>query len=315
MKSFVPIALLAVSLAVPSTAAAQEDRPIRALLVIGGCCHDYKAQQRIITEGVSARADVQWTISYDPDKGTRHKNPVYDNPDWAKGFDVIVHDECTAGVTDLPFIRDRVLKPHRDGLPAVVLHCGMHSYRSDGFPDATPWFEFTGLRSTGHGPQLPIAVTYVDKEHPISRGLADWTTSNEELYNNLQLLDTAHALARGKQTSKRRNGQERTEDCVVAWTNMYQGKTRVFATTLGHNNQTVADARHLDLVTRGLLWAVNKLDEKHLKPAKKATADAAAASSAPTAGGGGPARTPAAHTTSSPNGRRPTASSRSSATR
>ena len=282
MKPLAPSALLCLSLLVCARPTlAQDEKPIRALLVIGGCCHDYRAQQKIITEGVSARANVEWTISYDPDKGTQHKNPVYANADWAKGFDVVVHDECTAGVTDAPFIEQRVLQPHRDGLPAVVLHCGMHSYRSDGYPQATPWFEFTGVNSTGHGPQQPVVVSYVDKEHPISKGLADWTTINEELYNNTKVLDTAHVLARGKQMVKnRRTGQERTEDFAVAWTNTYSGKTRVFATTLGHNNETVADARHLDLVTRGLLWAVDKLDEKHLKPAKKVLIDPPAAAKA-----------------------------------
>jgi type 1 glutamine amidotransferase len=39
----------------------------------------------------------------------------------------------------------------------------------------------------------------------------------------------------------------------------------VFATTLGHNNATVADPKYLDLVTRGLLWSCDRLDEKHLK--------------------------------------------------
>jgi type 1 glutamine amidotransferase len=39
------------------------------------------------------------------------------------------------------------------------------------------------------------------------------------------------------------------------------GKARVFSTTLGHNNATVADPRYLDLVTRGLLWACGKLSE------------------------------------------------------
>jgi type 1 glutamine amidotransferase len=47
----------------------------------------------------------------------------------------------------------------------------------------------------------------------------------------------------------------------------------VFATTLGHNTQTVDDPRYLDLVTRGLLWSVGKLDEAHLKPAKKVLLD------------------------------------------
>ena len=46
-------------------------------------------------------------------------------------------------------------------------------------------------------------------------------------------------------------------------------KRRVFATTIGHNNKTVGDSRYLDLITKGLLWSVNKLDEAHLKPAEK----------------------------------------------
>ena len=81
-------------------------------------------------------------------------------------------------------------------------------------------------------------------------------------------MDTAHPLARGKQTFKRA-GRETTNDLVVVWTNEYSGKAKVFATTLGHNNETVGDARYLDLVTRGLLWSVGKLDDAHLKPAKK----------------------------------------------
>jgi type 1 glutamine amidotransferase len=258
-------------LLIAPTQAADEDKPIRALLVLGGCCHDYAKQKDLLTKGISARANVQWKIAYDPDKGTRHLNPVYEKPDWAKGFDVVVHDECCSDVKDLDVI-NRILEPHRQGLPGVLLHCGMHCYRSEGFPkEVTPWFEFTGLQSTGHGPQLPIAISFVDKESPILKNLADWSTGNEELYNNSsgKLLDTAHALARGKQTLKAKDGKETVVDHVAVWTNTYKGKTKVFATTLGHNNETVGDARYLDLVTRGLLWSVGKLDETHLKPAKK----------------------------------------------
>lgn len=235
-------------------------KPIRALLVLGGCCHDYAAQKEILTKGISERANVVWTIAYDPDTGTTHKNPIYDNPDWAKGYDVVVHDECTSDVKDKDVIAG-ILKPHKEGVPAVFLHCGEHSYRSEEFPNVTPWFELTGLQSTGHGPQVPIAVSFVDKQSPITSGMADWTTVNEELYNNSagHLLDTASALARGKQTYKDRNGGDVVSDCVCVWTNTYNKKTRVFATTLGHNNTTVADARYLDLVTRGLLWSVDKL--------------------------------------------------------
>jgi type 1 glutamine amidotransferase len=255
-------------------AAAEESKPVRALLVIGGCCHDYKKQQELLTKGISARANVQWAIAYDPDTGTKHLNPIYEKEDWFKGFDVILHDECCSDVKDEKII-ERILKPHKDGLPAVVVHCGMHCYRSEGFPKTTPWFEFTGLASTQHGPQAPIEVSYGDPDSAITKNLKGWKTINEELYNNSagKLLETAQALAKGKQTYKLKDGKERTDESIVAWTNTYNGKTKVFSTTLGHNNETVGDANYLDLVTRGLLWSVGKLDEAHLKPAKKVLID------------------------------------------
>ena len=47
---------------------------------------------------------------------------------------------------------------------------------------------------------------------------------------------------------------------VVAWINKYGPKqTKVFSTTIGHNTATVADARYLDLVTQGVLWATSHL--------------------------------------------------------
>jgi type 1 glutamine amidotransferase len=258
----------------PSPAMAEEPKPIRALLVLGGCCHDYKEQQQILTKGVSARANVQWAVSYDPDTGTKHLNPWYEKDDWAKGFDVVVHDECCSDVNDVKTV-EKILKPHRDELPAVILHCGMHSYRTEGYPKSTPWFAFTGVASTGHGPQVPIEVSYVADENPITKGLKDWKTENEELYNNSdgKLLETAQPLATGKQIWKSEKGTLTQTTAVCVWTNKYNGKTNVFATTLGHNNLTVADDRYLDLVTRGLLWSVGKLDGAYLKPAKKVLID------------------------------------------
>ena len=249
-----------------SVKAADEVKPLKALLVLGGCCHDYNKQKDILKSGLESRCHVEVTIAYEPDKGTKKLNPVYENADWAKGFDVIIHDECSADVKDLEII-NRVLKPHREGLPGVHLHCAMHSFRSEGFPKTTLWFDFTGLATTGHGPQLPIALNFVDKEHPITKPLSNWTTVNEELYNNLEVLKTAHPLARGKQMVKQKDGTEKEVDFVTIWTNEYgEKKTRVFGTTLGHNNATVEDARYLDLVTRGLLWSCDKLNEKYLKP-------------------------------------------------
>jgi type 1 glutamine amidotransferase len=259
---------LAGSLLTADRALAQQAQPepLRALLVLGGCCHDYAKQKDILAEGIAARAYVEVVAAYDPDTTNMHLNPVYAKPNWADGFDVVIHDECSSNVKDLAVI-DRILAPHRDGLPAVLLHCGMHSYRSEGYPTAiTPWFAFTGLQSTGHGPKTPIDISFVAPDSPITKGMANWRTINEELYNNSagKLLDTATPLARGVQTTKSRQGVETTNDFVVAWTNDYKG-TKVFATTLGHENATTSDPRYLDLVTRGLLWSCGKLNSSYLK--------------------------------------------------
>jgi hypothetical protein len=242
-------------------------KPLRALLVLGGCCHDYAKQKDILSKGISARANVDFTIAYDPDSGTKHLNPVYNNPDWAKGFDVILHDECCADVKDMALI-NRILDPHRQGLPGVVLHCAMHSYRTEGWNNkdpktSTPWFEFTGLASTGHGAQIPIGLTFVDQGSPITKGMDNWMTIKEELYNNNtgNILPTAKALTRGMQKVKGKDGNVKDVETTVVWTNTYNNKTRVFSTTLGHNNETVADDRYLNLVTRGLLWATGHLTD------------------------------------------------------
>lgn len=258
-RFFATIVITCLLLVNATSIPAGDVKPLRALLVLGGCCHDYNTQKDLLAKGITERAHVEVVIAYDPDTTTSHLNPVYENADWANGFDVVIHDECSSDVKD-PAIIDRILEPHREGLPAVLLHCGMHSYRSEGYPKAvTPWFEFTGLQSTGHGRQTPISISFMAPEHAVTRGLSDWKTVNEELYNNSEnkLLQTATALATGQ--------QENSQDAVVVWTNTYRAKTKVFATTLGHNNETVADPRYLDLVTRGLLWSCGKLDEIHLK--------------------------------------------------
>jgi type 1 glutamine amidotransferase len=241
-----------------SPAFADEPRPIKALFVAGGCCHDYEHQKEVVPNGISARARVEWTIVHEGGSSGNHQVSIYTNANWAKGYDVIVHDECFADVKDAKFV-EGILQAHRAGVPAVNLHCTMHCYRVD-FENFKDWFAFTGLDTRGHGAQLPIELTYVKTDHPITKGLENWTTIKEELYNNYQVWDTVTPLARGKQVVKQSDGTSKTSDCLITWVNNYHG-TRVFSTTLGHNTETCNDPRYLDMVTRGLLWACDKLDD------------------------------------------------------
>lgn len=259
--------LLALTLSIFTATTLNAAEPLKVLLITGGCCHDYAAQKDILKNGLEARAHVVIEHMHTPDKSTKPPLPLYGNPDYAKGYDLVIHDECSADIGD-PAVIAGVLKPHRDGIPAVNLHCAMHSYRFGNFrepvklgADNAAWYEYLGLQSFNHGPQEPIEITYPEKSHPIVKGFADWTTIKEELYNNAELF-SGKPIARGKQTAKQKDGTMKTSDFVVAWTNEYgPKKTRVFSTTIGHNNATVEDARYLDLVTRGLLWAAGKLKD------------------------------------------------------
>jgi len=267
--------LIAASLcAVIATAAgfsAAAPKPLKVLLVTGGCCHDYVAQKDILKQGLEQRANVVVEHMHTPDKSTKPPLACLTDPNYAKGYDLVIHDECAAGINDVAMVKN-VLQPHLDGIPAVALHCAMHSYRV--VPDfgrpQTPgsqgamWFDFLGLQSTGHGPQEPIAVTFIAGASPITKGMTTWQTGKEELYNNIQppsVFAGHRPLATGRQTvTNKKDGSKRDAEAVVVWTNEFgPKKTRVFSTSLGHNNSTVEDARYLDLVARGLLWAAGKL--------------------------------------------------------
>jgi hypothetical protein len=270
MKFLAALLTLAVS-----TFAADATKPLKILLITGGCCHDYPKQKDILKAGLEARVHCVVEHIHSDDKSTKPPLSHLGNADYAKGYDLVIHDECAADVKD-PATIAAVLAPHQAGIPAVNLHCAMHSYRfgdigkplAQGAPNAG-WYEYLGVHSTGHGPQEPIAISFVDKESPISKGLADWTTIKEELYNNVQVYPGAKPVAKGKQIVKSKKKQadgtetveEKAVETVVAWTNLYLGKTRVFSTTIGHNNATVEDARYLDLVTRGVAWAGQQLGD------------------------------------------------------
>ena len=261
MKRLLPLLLAVAALGSLFLANGQEKesvkpepaRPLKALLIAGGCCHDYVKQHEVLYKGIQERANVRVDVMWTRDKSTNPPLPLYDDPDWAKGYDIIIHDECAASNKDLK-VMENILEVHKT-IPAVHLHCAMHSFRNG----TDKWPKHLGLHSTGHGPQKPLEITYTNPDHPITKTLENWVTKNEELYNNREIFD-AEPLALATQKVG-----DRENSAVVAWTNTKQGAP-TFSTTIGHNTFTVEDPRYLDLVTRGLLWAAGKLNDDYLKP-------------------------------------------------
>lgn len=253
---FLPLALLAllgVTVATPDeTKDSNPVEPIKALMITGGCCHDYEAQKTILSGGIGARANVQWTIVHEGGKSRDHKVSIYSKPDWTKDYDVIMHNECFGAVKDDAFV-EALAKAHED-TPAVVLHCTMHSYRSAP-KGAEEWRKFLGVTSVNHGKHKEITMKNLKPDHPVMKGFpAQWTTPKGELYRIKKLWDTATPLAEGTSFE--------TEKHICVWVNEYGAKkSRVFGTTVGHHNETMLEDTYLDLVTRGLLWAAGKLQD------------------------------------------------------
>lgn len=246
---FLPL-LLALALG----SSALEAAPIRALMICGGCCHDYTAQKKILSEGISARANVEWTIVHEdaPDKANErnHRVSIYEKPQWWKGYDVVVHNECFGLVADDAFV-ENIAAAHREGVGAVMLHCSSHSYRAAATDE---WRKCIGITSRSHEKNRDLLVKVIDAGHPVMKGFpAEWLNPKDELYKNEHVWPNTVPLARAY-------GEDTKQDHVVVWVNTY-GEGKVFTTTLGHNNSTMEAAEYLGLVTRGLLWTVGHLND------------------------------------------------------
>jgi type 1 glutamine amidotransferase len=82
-----------------------------------------------------------------------------------------------------------------------------------------------------------------------------WQHDPDELYEIVKVWPNCTPLAESITPKKE------TDRHPSIWVNTY-GKARVFGTTLGHGNETMQRPEYLDLVTRGLLWACDKLDDE-----------------------------------------------------
>lgn len=225
---------------------------LKGLLITGGCCHDYANQKRIITEGLSQRVSIAWDVVHEGGSSRDHQISVYGKKDWAKQYDVIVHNECFGAVNDSKFIQE-ITSAHHAGVPAIFIHCSLHSYRAAG-AGADPWRELIGVTSRSHEKHRPVLVKTMNAEHPIMHGFpAEWQTPNGELYKIEKIWPNCTPLAKAY-------GEDTGQDHVVIWANKF-GKARVFGTSLGHHNDTMNNDVWLGLLARGVLWSCHKLND------------------------------------------------------
>jgi len=99
MKRTSILTLLASSILALHSFAADAPKPLRILLITGGCCHEYGKQKDVLKAGLEARANVVVEHAHSADGSTKPPiEQIYGepgekpNPDYAKGYDLVIHD-------------------------------------------------------------------------------------------------------------------------------------------------------------------------------------------------------------------------------
>jgi type 1 glutamine amidotransferase len=127
------------------------------------------------------------------------------------------------------------------GKGCVAIHtAGLRSHKA--------FNELIGGGFVKHGPIHEFTVDIVDGDHPITRGLQPFTTT-DELFFTEHDAGGIHVLL-----SARENGEQSPQ----AWVKSF-GEGRVVYITLGHDERTFLNPSFLKLVERSTLWAARSI--------------------------------------------------------
>ncbi|MEH6593315.1 MAG: ThuA domain-containing protein [Halioglobus sp.] len=192
---------------------------------------------------------------------------------FARDQDAIVYNFCMADSRDIAAMSNLISQTADHGVPALLIHCSMHSWW-DTFKKGKPipgnsagqaradrrlieqwqqthsdqplpaWGDFTGVASTGHGRQKPIALTRL-VDHPVTARLPEgYSTVATELYNNHYIGANVKPLLQGKQGR---------DEAIVMWL-AARGGSEIIGLTLGHGEEEWNDPVFRALVVDALAY-------------------------------------------------------------
>jgi type 1 glutamine amidotransferase len=219
------------------------DGKCRVLILSGSNNHDWKTTtpelKRILEE--SGMFDVDVTDA-----------PTEIQPDSLGKYKALISNWNTFGapkpVTWPQPLKDAFTNFIQQGGGFVVMHAGS-SVLYD-WPDFQRLAGASWGKGTGHGPKHKFQVKVMDKEHPITAGMADFETT-DELWHRISTNNVLHVLATAF-SAKDKGGSGQDEP--VAFTTQW-GNGRCFNIVLGHDTGAMATSGFRELIVRGTEWA------------------------------------------------------------
>ena len=245
------LTLILLAICVASTALAAEDasppdREIRVLLLSGQNNHKWEKTTPKLESLLEKTGRFEVDVTERPDQVTAETLKPYDvivsnwNA-WGKGEDKIASWPSETQAAYLDFVRS--------GRGHVVVHAGASS-----FYDWPEYHEMTlaawELGQTGHGPRHEFHVRIDSADHPITKGLTDFTIHGE-LWHRTGIRQGVTVLASAFSAKESRGSGEFEPIAVTA----KFGRGRSFALLLGHDDTEMDHPGFVALMSRGTEWA------------------------------------------------------------
>jgi type 1 glutamine amidotransferase len=239
------LALSVFGLLAAHPAHAQDKKPVRIVLVLGGG-HDYKNFAKTFEKLCDQAGGLKIVERLEPGKegGDAHIRKLANLK--REDADVIVF--FTVGYK-LNEVEDRALEQFVEaGGGLVAIHCASAS-----FGNSQAWKRLIGGSFAGHIAGLhKLEIKITDADHPIMKGVESFTITDEEYNHNFAKVDRK-VLGEFKarpEASKGKNNE-------IIWTRDV-GKGRVFYSALGHGPEAWGNPAWQKMVAQSLFWAAGQ---------------------------------------------------------
>ncbi len=214
------------------------EKPILVLSVTGfeSRAHDWRSRSEAIYAMLSADRRFEVHRAEDPE--------LLAAPALGKYQVVFLHYRNLQPLAQIETMKRNLAAYVRGGGGLVAIHGALGA-----FPDWPEYVRIVGRvwgPKTGHDRRGPFPVTVCDTQHPLTRGLTQFT-ADDELFSGLTGDTPVQVLATA--ASKRA-----AAEVPIAFTLQY-GQGRVFGSTLGHDAQAIRTPGTAELLRRACRWA------------------------------------------------------------
>jgi hypothetical protein len=227
---------------------------IQVVIITGRDDHDWRGVTPLMRQYLDAAGIFESRIAEEfRDAG----------PDSLKGYDVavLVYNDKLPEDRWSERSRNTLIDFVNAGKGLVIYHHSAAGFAT--WPDFAKLSGGNYYHGAQHSPIHDFTVEFVDRQHPITRGLKkSFPETQDELYSNMlmQPPETYHVLATAWDDNAVYGGKSRVplvgagKNEPVMWT-VQAAPGRIFATMIGHSAQAVQSAGFRTTFTRGVEWA------------------------------------------------------------